>query len=189
MRLRLPGLFGGLPRDGSKPWRLGRLALCLAAAQLAAGCASTPEEPVARNGALPESYYVIAPWSKQPPVDITGRFNALNAALSSVRTSIDSYYAGLQAQADAHNSRVFMQAELARSQAEEQKREEARRAAQAQAGSAGAGFKTGKIGHIAPYKENVPPWAGFEAGTAVIGSQRALEGWISWNIRDAGKLP
>jgi len=141
------------------------------------GCASTPEEPAARNGALPESYYVVAPWSKQPPVDITARLNALNAALSSVRTSINSYYAGLQAQADAHNSQVFMRAELARTQAAEQKREQARRAAQAkaQAASAGVRFKTAKIGHIAPY---VYDSTGLKFGFQLMDE---VHGWNRWS--------
>ena len=177
---RLTSLLSTLSRDGSRPWRLGRLAICLAAAQLIAACASTPEEPVARKDALPESYYVVAPWARKPPVGITGHFNAVNAALAGVQHSIDSYYAGVKAQADAYNSRVFMRAELARAQAEEQKREEARRAAQAklqaQAGSPGTRFKTAKIGHIAPYN-GLPPWAGFQAGTYIVGYIDSVKGW------------
>ena len=177
-----------LSRDGSRPWRLGRLAICLAAAQLIAACASTPEEPVARKDALPESYYVVAPWARKPPVDITGRFNAVNAALAGLQHSIDSYYAGVKAQADAYNSRVFMRAELARAQAEEQKREEARRAAQAklqaQAGSPGTRLKTAKIGHIAP---TVYDSTGLNFGFQLMDEVHGWNRWSGETILDAPK--
>ena len=176
------------PASLSRPWRLGRLAICLAVAQLAAACASTPEEPQGRKGALPESYYVIAPWSKQPPVNITARLNAVNAALAGVQHSIDSYYAGLKAQADAHNSRVFMRAELARTQAEEQKREEARRAAQAkaqaQAGSGGVRFKTAKIGYIAP---SVYDSTGLKFGFQLMDEVHGWNRWSGQTILDSQK--
>lgn len=186
IRLRCgTGRLGGLPRDSSEHWRLGRLAICLVAAQLAAACASTPDAPENRSGALAESFYVIAPWAQQPPVDITGRFDALNAALSGVHSSVDSYYAGLRAQADAHNSRVFLQAELARE--EQRRRELAARPAQTRTNRDWRDQKPAKIdpNSIAPYKENVPPSAGFEAGTAVVGFAKGWRGWMQSTMGSA----
>lgn len=175
----------------TEPWRLGRLPICIIVVQLAAACASVQEAPEPRKDALPESFYVVAPWARQPPVNITARFNALNAALSGVQQSIDSYYASVQAQADAHNSRVFLQAELAASQAAERRREEERRAARAQPDSARGSYTTGKIDpkSIAPYKENVPPWTGFEAGTAVVGFAQGWRGWMGSTMHRAAQLP
>lgn len=158
---------------------------------LAAGCASVPDVPKERGGALAESFYVVAPWSQQPPVDITARLGALNAALAGLHASIDSYYAGLQAQADAHNSRVFLQAELAASRDAQRKRELASRPAQTRTEGDWRDRKPAGIDpkSIAPYRENTPPWTGFEAGTAVVGFAQGWEGWMHGRMRDATRLP
>jgi len=158
---------------------------------LAAGCASVPDAPKERGNALAESFYVVAPWAQQPPVDITARLGAVNAALAGLHASIDSYYAGVRAQADAHNSRVFLQAELAASREAQRRRELAARPAPPQADPDWRDRKPATIDskRIAPYRENAPPWMGFEAGTAVVGFAQGWEGWMHGRMRDAVRLP
>jgi len=72
---------------------------------------------------LAENWYVLQPWAQQPPVDIFGRVAAVQSALGSLQSSVNAYSSAIQAQADAHNQRVFMQAELARIEAMQPKPE------------------------------------------------------------------
>lgn len=63
-------------------------------------------------GTLPETWYSIAPWAAQPPVDLARRLAAANLAVNSAQGMVTSYSAAIQAQADLQNQRMAMQAEL-----------------------------------------------------------------------------
>jgi len=72
---------------------------------------------------LPENWYRVAPWAEQPPVDLVRRVAAIQSALGGLQGAVNSYSSAIQAQADAHNQRVLMQAELARIEAMQPKPE------------------------------------------------------------------
>jgi len=63
-------------------------------------------------GTLPETWYSIAPWAAQPPVDLARRLAAANRAVNAAQGVVTSYSAAVQAQADIRNQRMAMQTEL-----------------------------------------------------------------------------
>jgi hypothetical protein len=85
------------------------------------GPASAADE--AAGSQLPENWYRIQPWAEQPPVNIFRRVAAVQSALGGLQSSVNAYSSALRAQADAHNQRVLMQAELARVEAMQPKPE------------------------------------------------------------------
>ncbi|MEZ5542159.1 MAG: hypothetical protein R3F42_08950 [Pseudomonadota bacterium] len=63
-------------------------------------------------GTLPETWYSIAPWATQPPVDLARRLAAANRAVNAAQGVVTSYSGMVQAQADIQNQRMAMQTEL-----------------------------------------------------------------------------
>lgn len=79
-------------------------ALPLAIASLAlAGCVSpgAPKTSASLNG---EAMYAPRAWASSEPVDITGRLNAIQGALSSVQAAANDYFAYQQQRADTLNA-------------------------------------------------------------------------------------
>jgi hypothetical protein len=85
---------------------------------------SLPAEDAAHS--LPENWYVTVPWARQPPVNVYHRVAAVQSALGGLHNALNDYSHAIQAQADAHNQRVYMQAELARVEASQHKPEPGR---------------------------------------------------------------
>lgn len=77
----------------------------------------------AADSQLPENWYRVQPWAEQPPVNVFRRVAAVQSALGGLQSSVNAYSSALRAQADAHNQRVLMQAELARVEAMQSKPE------------------------------------------------------------------
>jgi len=136
---------------------------------------------------LPENWYVYMPWAQQPPVDVYRRVAAIQSALGGLQSSVNAYSSAIQAQADAHNQRVFMQAELARIEAL-QPRPESRRNNFSTRGTpeeidAAARTRmlqpTGKIPNISVGNPglNYSELQAYELGVTTAEMARASKGW------------
>jgi hypothetical protein len=100
--------------------RAGTLLACVLVVSVGVPAAGADE---AADGQLPENWYRIQPWAEQPPVNVFKRVAAVQSALGGLQSSVNAYSSALRAQADAHNQRVLMQAELARVEAMQPKPE------------------------------------------------------------------
>ena len=100
--------------------RAGAVLVCVLVASSGAPAAGAGE---AADNQLPENWYRIQPWAEQPPVNVFKRVAAVQSALGGLQHSVNAYSSALRAQADAHNQRVLMQAELARVEAMQPKPE------------------------------------------------------------------
>lgn len=76
---------------------------------------------------LAENWYTVQPWAEQPPVDVYRRVAAIQSALGGLQNSVNAYSSALHSWADTQNRKVFLQAELARVEAAQEKKYEPRR--------------------------------------------------------------
>jgi hypothetical protein len=150
-------------------------------------CTPTAGATEDAGNTLPENWYSVAPWAQQPPVDIIRRVAAIQSALGGLQSSVNAYSSAIQAQADAHNQRVFMQAELARIEAMQPKPEPRRSNFQTRgtpeeidaAARARMLHPTGKIPKITVGSPglNYTEQQAYELGVTTAEMVRASRGW------------
>lgn len=156
---------------------------------LAMVCAWLPAAEAADKTALsiPENWYQPLVWSKQPPVDVYRRVAAFQSALGGLQSAANSYSTAIQAQADAHNQPVLMQAELARVEAMQPKPEPRRsnfatRGTPQQIDAAARARPIQATGTIPRVSVSTPgryysEAQAYELGTITAGNVEANRGW------------
>jgi hypothetical protein len=136
---------------------------------------------------IPENWYRILPWAEQPPVNVYKRVAAVQSALGGLQRSVNAYSSAIRAQADAHNQRVLMQAELARVEAMQPKPEPRRgnfatRGTPAEIDAAAAAGPLQVTGKMPGFSAGDPGYRMSEAdayaiGVSVAEQARASRGW------------
>ena len=159
---------------------------------VASGCTSVLLASEPADNLLVETFYLEQPWAQYPPVDIFRRVSAIQSGLSGVQNSLNAYSAAISAQAAEQNRRVFMQAELARVEAAQQKAEP-RRSNFATRGTA-AEIDAANSAKLLKPSGNIPKFSvgytgnqltelqAYELGVSVAEQSRASRGWFNTPI-------